>query len=104
MDEREILKNRIETMHLLQALQVGNEGPGMTILRALRSKIAVSAVVEEQAKDEGLWFQAETAMEAYVQTALRRLHAIIEGKAPDKCADAGYIGAAHGFLNERDGD
>jgi hypothetical protein len=46
----------------------------------------IKAVVEEQANDEGLWFQAETAAEAYVQTALRRLHAAIEGKTPEQCA------------------
>ena len=35
-------------------------------------------VVLEQAEDEGLWFIAETAPEAYLQIALRRLHAAIE--------------------------
>lgn len=36
------------------------------------------AVVLEQAEDEGLWFMAKTAPEAYLQAALRRLHAAIE--------------------------
>lgn len=36
-------------------------------------------LVEEQAKDEGLWFHAETCAEAYVQAALRKLHAAVEG-------------------------
>ena len=31
-----------------------------------------------QADDDGLWFQAETAPEAYLQEALRRLHGMIE--------------------------
>lgn len=35
-------------------------------------------LVDEQAKDEGLWFQAQTCAEAYVQTALRKLHAAVE--------------------------
>ena len=35
-------------------------------------------VVEEQAKDEGLWFVPITASEAYLQQELRRLHAVIE--------------------------
>ena len=35
-------------------------------------------LVAEQAEDEGLWFIAETAPEAYVQGALRRLHTAIE--------------------------
>lgn len=35
-------------------------------------------IVEEQAEDEGLWFEAQTAGEAYLQEALRRLHAAVE--------------------------
>ena len=31
-----------------------------------------------QAEDEGLWFEAKTAPEAYLQQELRRLHAAIE--------------------------
>ena len=42
---------------------------------------AIHSLVEGQAEDEGLWFMAETAPEAYVQTALRKLHARIEGEA-----------------------
>jgi len=37
-------------------------------------------IVNEQAEDFGLWFTAETASEAYLQRALRRLHAAIENK------------------------
>lgn len=39
----------------------------------------VIKLVDEQAEDEGLWFVAETTSEAYLQSALRRLHAVIEG-------------------------
>jgi len=39
------------------------------------------AVVNEQAEDDGLWFVAQYASEAYLQQELRRLHAIIEAKA-----------------------
>lgn len=35
-------------------------------------------IVEEQALDDGLWFIARTAPEAYLQRALRDLHAEIE--------------------------
>ncbi len=35
-------------------------------------------VVDEQADDDGLWFEAVTASEAYLQEALRRLHSVIE--------------------------
>ena len=35
-------------------------------------------LVDEQAEDEGLWFNAITASEAYLQQELRRLHAAME--------------------------
>ena len=35
-------------------------------------------MVSKQAEDEGLWFIAETASEAYLQQELRKLHAAIE--------------------------
>jgi len=37
-------------------------------------------IVNEQAEDPGLWFSAETAVEEYIQRALRRLHAAIESE------------------------
>lgn len=40
----------------------------------------IKAIVDEQAKDVGLWFNAETAPESYLQAGLRRLHAAIEAK------------------------
>lgn len=36
------------------------------------------AIVDRQAEDEGLWFVAQTASEAYLQAQLRLLHAVIE--------------------------
>lgn len=36
------------------------------------------SMVNRQAEDEGLWFVAETAAEAYLQQELRLLHAVIE--------------------------
>lgn len=41
---------------------------------------AARILVEAQAKDESLWFDAQTAPEAYLQAALRRLHAAVEGR------------------------
>ncbi len=38
----------------------------------------VKKLVEEQANDDGIWFNAETAAEAYLQQELRRLHHLIE--------------------------
>ena len=42
---------------------------------------AVQTLVNWQAADEGLWFIARTAPEAYLQQELRRLHAAIEALA-----------------------
>lgn len=36
-------------------------------------------LVKEQIEDEGLWFKATTAPEAYLQQELRRLHCVLEG-------------------------
>jgi hypothetical protein len=44
------------------------------------------AVVNEQAEDGGLWFVAQTITEDYLQRALRRLHAAVEGKSQERCA------------------
>lgn len=38
------------------------------------------AIAEQQAEDDGLWFVARTAPEAYLQAALRKLHAAVEGE------------------------
>ena len=38
----------------------------------------IRARVDQQAEDEGLWFKAKTAPEAYLQQELRKLHALIE--------------------------
>lgn len=37
-------------------------------------------IVNEQALDDGLWFRARHVTEDYLQVALRRLHAAIEGE------------------------
>jgi hypothetical protein len=39
---------------------------------------ALIDLVHKQAKDDGLWFIARTAPEAYLQQELRLLHALIE--------------------------
>jgi len=38
----------------------------------------IQKVVDQQAEDEGLWFISQTCPEAYLQSELRRLHAVIE--------------------------
>jgi hypothetical protein len=35
-------------------------------------------LVNKQTEDEGLWFHAKYPREAYLQIALRKLHALIE--------------------------
>ena len=47
---------------------------------ALAQPNTAQQVVDEQAEDEGLWFRAQTAAEAYLQQELRRLHAAVEGE------------------------
>ncbi len=48
----------------------------------------VYVIVHEQANDDGLWFAAKTAPEAYLQQELRRLHAAIEaGPGPELTLD-----------------
>lgn len=53
-----------------------DEGREIWTIKAQGS--AVRELVDKQAEDEGLWFQAETAPEAYLQQELRKLHALIE--------------------------
>ncbi len=53
-----------------------------TIRAALQSpRVPVIEILEtvlEQAEDDGLWFNAKYASEAYLQQELRRLHTVIE--------------------------
>lgn len=49
------------------------------IIDELRFKARkIQEVVSRQAAAEGLWFPAQTAPEAYLQDALRKLHRAIE--------------------------
>lgn len=40
----------------------------------------LQSLVDSQAEDDGLWFDAETASEAYLQQELRTLHELIDGE------------------------
>ena len=51
---------------------------------------ALAELVAEQAEDEGLWFAARTAPEAYLQQELRRLHAAIEQQAEPPVVPLGW--------------
>ena len=56
---------------------MSNEGQGQ-VSEAKAKLRALRALVDDQARDPGLWFISVTASEAYLQAALRRLHAAIE--------------------------
>jgi hypothetical protein len=45
---------------------------------------AARTLINEQAEDEGLWFQAQSAPEAYLQQELRRLHDAVEAIWPEE--------------------
>ena len=49
------------------------------LMRLQAGNAALRKLVAEQAEDEGLWFIAQTAPEAYLQQALRKIHVAIEG-------------------------
>jgi hypothetical protein len=46
---------------------------------------AIREMVDQQAEDQGLWFRAETAPEAYLQQELRKLHAEVEKYTKGGC-------------------
>ncbi len=48
-------------------------------------------LVDKQADDEGLWFNAPTITEAYLQKELRRLHAVIEDNDKDLAIIEGKV-------------
>ena len=56
--------------------------------RESRPEVLANAVADEQSYDTGLWFVATTVSEAYLQAALRRLSAAVEGTHPDPWRDA----------------
>lgn len=49
--------------------------------RLRKAHCRLQQMVDAQALDEGLWFGAETAAEAYLQQELRKLHAVVESAA-----------------------
>ena len=57
----------------------------------IAENVRLREIVNRQAEDEGLWFVALTAPEAYLQQELRRLHAAIEEIASpsEQPSDAG---------------
>ena len=80
---REAVQQALEAMYE-ETAWFGPTPKGAAAITALRAALAQPSisqqVVDEQAEDEGLWFRAETAAEAYLQQELRRLHAAVEGE------------------------
>lgn len=64
----------------LIALLRNNAATIVAGLRAASRVERVARLVAQQAEDEGLWFEAQTAPEAYLQQELRKLHAAVEDK------------------------
>ena len=56
------------------------EGKPLKVLAAsdIHGDTDLAEKLAKQAEDEGIWFIAETAPEAYLQKELRKLHRIIE--------------------------
>ena len=83
-DLRTAAQQALEALEWLTSAEPGDEPPINAAITALRAALAQPSisqqVVDEQAEDEGLWFRAETAAEAYLQQELRRLHAAVEGE------------------------
>ena len=77
-DELGIERTWVKDLHPMDILE-------KHIFRALAPSDPLSAathpamsLVNIQAEDEGLWFKAKTAAEAYLQQALRKLHGAVE--------------------------
>ncbi len=54
----------------------------------------VRKIVNEQAEDDALWFDANYATEAYLQQALRRLHAAVERATRGETGPLAALGAS----------
>lgn len=65
--------------HCFDFIAASNPETILKLCKIAKAVIDLRAAVDEQAKDEGLWFNAATAPEAYLQQELRKLHALIEG-------------------------
>lgn len=78
---------KVAQLHLDNNMVV-SEADAKLICRAIVDFGKLRVMSAAMAEDDGLWFQAETCAEAYLQQELRRLCAAIEGVAPDDCAQA----------------
>lgn len=82
-DERDALRAELEDAKLAARYETDVARQAVSAMNMARADLtAIRAVVDEQAKDDGLWFDAVTAPEAFLQQELRRLHAAVDGKKP----------------------
>lgn len=65
-------------MDMVQMI-AGPVDPDRVREKALACLIKARGITRDQAEDDGLWFAATNASEAYLQQALRRLTRAIEG-------------------------
>lgn len=63
------------------------EDAANTIERMARSFSTLRESVNQQAEDHGLWFEARTAPERFLQQELRALHALIEKEVREVLGD-----------------
>jgi hypothetical protein len=75
----------LEALELMEFVQInrGNDMTDKTVQATPELPVSQQLLnlVEAQAQDGGLWFEAKTAPEAYLQQELRKLHAAIEARA-----------------------
>ena len=77
--ERDEARANLETCEYSRSMRITENEQHEKRIAGLEAENArLQAIVDEQAEDEGLWFVAETAPEAYLQQELRRLHAAID--------------------------
>lgn len=56
----------------------GNARHFFAVVKAAKAILAALRLINKQAKDDGLWFDARYVSDAYLQQELRKLHAVIE--------------------------
>lgn len=61
-----------------------------TLARYKTAHENIQSLVDAQSEDEGIWFEAKTAPEAYLMAALRKLHARVEALNPERAGDKNF--------------
>lgn len=69
-------RQQLDNSHNRRIFEAGFERGWNAAMERINPALALAA---KQARDDGLWFDATSAPEAYLQDALRKLAAAIEG-------------------------